>query len=267
MQPAITASGANGRCLDDDRAARTAPGRTDSERPPRQHPRTQAQRAPAPPQHLPAPRLPARDRQPRAGPPPHRALARDEPPGRRAPQPQGRGRVRRRRQRPQARAARHRPRPRRPGPPPRPAPGAHAPEVRAAHADDLTDLALLRLDLVAAIGVRRRRAARRAALRAPAARRTARATSGAPRRCPRCTATSPTSLATAAGARGRVRPRARRPRGRRRASARSWWRCASTGDRAAAEASLRELHELARTAGVEVVDAVLQVRARPTRAT
>ena len=59
--------------------------------------------------------------------------------------------------------------------------------------DDLTDLALLRLDLVAAIGVRPDGLPGRAALRRTWSRRTGTGATGGPRRCPRCTARSRTS--------------------------------------------------------------------------
>ena len=116
--------------------------------------------------------------------------------------------------------------------------------------DDLTDLALLRLDLVAAIEVHARRPAGGGPLRAPAARRTphGRPVDGRGR---------------AARARARLRAlggalaledefaRARPLRAtRRRASARSWSASAAgSRARAEAEASLEELRELARTAG------------------
>ena len=128
--------------------------------------------------------------------------------------------------------------------------------------DDLTDLALLRLDLVAAIGRARRTACpgvlHYAHLRPGERRRRA---AGAPRPCPR----------VHDDAAGRARPRssaleeelaagAPRAQGRRPRAGHPGGGVPGRQPRRAPRPSLAELEELARTAGVEVLDAVLQMR-------
>ena len=127
--------------------------------------------------------------------------------------------------------------------------------------DDLTDLALLRLDLVAAVGVREDGLPDVVhwAHLVPA--------SGDGRywhteTLPGVHAHQPDLAATLAALEDELARGAdvRSVAGRERAILVA---VCLDGDRAAAEASLRELGELARTAGVEVLDSILQVRRQP----
>jgi GTP-binding protein HflX len=119
--------------------------------------------------------------------------------------------------------------------------------------DDLTDLALLRLDLVAAIVVDDRRAPRQAVRRAPPARRPRRSTVARAARRRRCHAPAIDFTSADRRPRGRLRPRAasRRHRG-------AWRRARAGGPRGdrsghrLGEARIAEIRELCRTAGVEV---------------
>ena len=184
----------------------------------------------------------------------------DQPPGGRAAQPQGRGGVRRGGQRPPARAPRHRPGARRPGSPAGPAAGAHPPQVRAARPRTTSPTS---------------RCCGSTWWRPSASR-----TTGAPG----CSTTPTCCRRTAEGALWRTETAARRVRPARlhrrpwrpwktswpparsrcgrwlAGSARCWWPCASTAAGPTPRRRSAELAELARTAGVEVVDTLLQVR-------
>ena len=125
--------------------------------------------------------------------------------------------------------------------------------------DDLTDLALLRLDMVAAVGVGRDGPARGAALRAPACRRTATDEFWRAPRCPASTTGQPDLVDTLEALEEELdrKAAARAVGGREQAILVA---VCLDGNRGQAEASLAELKELARTAGVEVIDSVLQMR-------
>ena len=144
-----------------------------------------------------------------------------------------------------------------PGPPARPAAGAHPPQGRAAHPR--------RPDRPRAAAARPggggRRGRRRPARACCTARTCSRENAGRRALAARDAALRSTRSARrpgrdAGGAGGRARPSAR-PRAARSAggSGAILVRCASTEAARGAEASLAELKELARTAGVEVVDA------------